>query len=140
MNPLPTNILVNSEVKQIIAVNVLQSSEDVIKGYEKTQKELKKALDVPFLADPWYFIDTRIKFWVSRTFFPNISDIIVRTLEASESVIADQSGKAATVLIHPDLEGLNWFELYNADILIKRGENAARKQIDKIKKLAGKKA
>ncbi len=139
MNPLPTNILVNSDVKQIIAVNVLQSSEDVIKGYEKTQKELKKALDVPFLADPWYFIDTRIKFWVSRTFFPNISDIIVRTLEASESVIADQSGKAATVLIHPDLEGLNWFELYNADILIKRGENAARKQIDKIRKIAGKK-
>lgn len=138
MNPLPTNILVESNIKKIIAINVLQSPEDVIKGYEKNQKELKRALGVPFLVDPWYFIDTRIKNWFNKTFFPNISDIIVRTLEASECVIADQSGKSATVLIHPDLAGLNWFELYNADILIKRGEDAARKQIEEIRNIAGK--
>ncbi|NLE65128.1 MAG: cyclic nucleotide-binding domain-containing protein, partial [Elusimicrobia bacterium] len=36
MNPLPTDVLVARGVKRIIAVNVLQTPEDVIKGYQKT--------------------------------------------------------------------------------------------------------
>ena len=42
MNPLPTNVLVKSDVKRIIAVNVLQTPEDVIKGYEKAQAEITR--------------------------------------------------------------------------------------------------
>lgn len=133
MNPLPTNVLSSTEVKKIIAVNVLQSPDDVIRGYEKTRGELKKALKEPFLKDPWFFLDIRLRFWMNKTFFPNISDIIVRTLEASESVIAEQSGKNADVVIHPDLSGLNWYELYQAECLIKRGEEAAARHIDRIK-------
>ena len=133
MNPLPINVLSASDVKKIIAVNVLQSPTDVIRGYEKTRDELKKALAEPFLKDPWVFLDIRFRFWLNKTFFPNISDIIVRTLEASECVIAEQSARGADIVIHPDLSGLNWYELYQADILIKRGEDAARNHIEKIK-------
>ena len=135
MNPLPTNVLVASDIKKIIAVNVLQSPDDVIKSYERTQKVIHKSLQEPFLKDPWFFIEIRIKFWINRVFFPNISDIIVRTLEASESVIAEQSARAADVLIHPDLVGLNWYELYEAETLIKRGEEATRAQLSKIKEI-----
>ena len=135
MNPLPTNVLVASDIRKIIAVNVLQSPDDVIKSYERTQKAIKKSLDDPFLKDPWIFIEIRIKFWINQTFFPNISDIIVRTLEASESVIAEQSARAADVLIHPDLVGLNWYELYEAETLIQRGEEATRKQLPKIREI-----
>ncbi|MBF0485161.1 MAG: patatin-like phospholipase family protein [Candidatus Omnitrophica bacterium] len=140
MNPLPVNVLVGDDVKRIIAVNVLQSAQDVINGYQKTQNELKKSLEIPFLADPWIFIETRFKFWINKTFFPNISDIIVRTLEASEAVIADQSARQADIVIHPDLSGLNWFELYNADVLIARGEAAAKKHIERIKDIIKKKS
>jgi NTE family protein len=135
MNPLPTNVLASSDVRKIIAVNVLQSPEDVIRGYEKTRNELNKALAEPFLKDPWFFLDIRFRFWLNRTFFPNISDIIVRTLEASECVIAEQSARSADVVIHPDLSGLNWYELYQAEILIKRGEEAARAQLDRIRSM-----
>lgn len=133
MNPLPTNVLVDAQVRKIIAVNVLQSPDDVIKSYRLTQKIIQRSLREPFLKDPWFFIEFRIKFWVNRVFFPNISDIIVRTLEASESVIAEQSARAADVLIHPDLVGLNWYELYQAETLIKRGEEATRAQLPRIK-------
>lgn len=133
MNPLPTNVLKSSDIKKIIAVNVLQSPEDVIKGYEKTRDEFKRALAEPFLKEPWEFLDVRFRFWVNKVFFPNISDIIVRTLEASECVIAEQSARNADIVIHPDLSGLNWYELYQADILIKRGEEAARANLDSIR-------
>ncbi len=133
MNPLPINVLTSTDVKKIIAVNVLQSPDDVIRGYEKTRAELNKALADPFLKDPWIFLDIRFRFWLNKVFFPNISDIIVRTLEASECVIAEQSARGADIVIHPDLSGLNWYELYQADILIKRGEEAARLQVPKIK-------
>jgi predicted acylesterase/phospholipase RssA len=73
---------------------------------------------------------------MNRRFFPNISDIIVRTLEASESVIAQDSGKVADIVIHPDLSGLNWYELYQAEELIKRGEAAARKHLDALRRIA----
>ena len=139
MNPLPTNVLLSGEVRKIIAVNVLQSPEDVIRGYEKTQKALHAALEEPFLKDPWQFVEIRLMFWINKMFFPNISDIIVRTLEASESVIAEQSARAADIVIHPDLSGLNWYELYHAETLIKRGEEAARKQVQQIRDIIYKK-
>jgi NTE family protein len=135
MNPLPTDVIALPHVRKLIAVNVLQSPDDVIRGYQKMQKETKMALAEPFLKDPWYFLDVRLQAWFNRTFFPSISNVIVRTLEASESVIAEQSALAADITIHPDLSGLNWYELYNAEELIKRGEEAARKHIHLIKEL-----
>jgi NTE family protein len=139
MNPLPTNVLVSSDVKRIIAVNVLQTPEDVIRSYEKAQAEIHKSLQVSFVKEPLKYIANHLLCWVNRRFFPNISDIIVRTLEASESVIAQQSGRAADVVIHPDLAGLSWYELYQAEELIKRGEEAARKHIDKLRTIVNKK-
>lgn len=136
MNPLPTNVLVASDVKRIIAVNVLQTPEDVIKGYQKAQEEIRKASQVSFVRRPGAYIMTHLRFWMNRRFFPNISDIIVRTLEASESVIAQDSGRVADIVIHPDLSGLNWYELYQAEELIKRGEEAARKHLELLRRIA----
>jgi predicted acylesterase/phospholipase RssA len=127
---------VASDVKRIIAVNVLQTPEDVIKGYEKAQAEIQRASQVSFVHRPISYLTTHFKFWINRRFFPNISDIIVRTLEASESVIAQDSGRAADIVIHPDLAGLNWYELYQAEELIKRGEDAARKHLDVLRRIA----
>lgn len=135
MNPLPTNVLVSSDIKRIIAVNVLQTPQDVIRSYEKVQAEIQKASEVSFVHTPISYITTHLKFWMNRKFFPNISDIIVRTLEASESVIAQESGRAADLVIHPDLTGLNWYELYQAEELIKRGEDATRKHIDQLRRI-----
>ncbi|MEI8011759.1 MAG: patatin-like phospholipase family protein [Candidatus Omnitrophota bacterium] len=135
MNPLPTDVLVRAGVRRIIAVNVLQSPEDVIKGYEKTSRDLEKSMQVQFIQAPLEYISIRIKLWISHKFFPNISDIMVRTLEASESTLAVQSGRIADVLIHPDLSGLNWYDLHQAEALIKQGEAAARASLDQLRRV-----
>lgn len=138
LNPLPTNVLADMGVKKIIAVNVLQSPEEVNGTQKKDEEELAKCLSLSFREHPFKFIGFRLGRLIFKAFTPNIGDIIVRTLQAAEFVIAEQSAKQADVLIHPDLKGIQWFELYEVNELIKRGEEAAQKSLPAIKVLVNK--
>ena len=135
LNPLPTNVLTALGIKKIIAVNVLQSPHDVTQGYLAQQEQLKKESRISFAKAPWHYIKFRIGQRINRIFFPNISDIIVSTLQATEYVIAEQSGQNADILIHPDLIGINWYELYRVEELIRRGEEATEKLLPSIRDL-----
>jgi NTE family protein len=135
LNPLPTSVLTEMGVKKIIAVNVLQSAEEVDWGQKQQEANLKVSLEIPFDKHPFKFIGFRLGRFMSKKFMPNIADIVVCTLQATEYLIAEQSAKQADVLIHPDLRGISWFELYEANQLIKRGEDAATKALPAIKEL-----
>ena len=135
LNPLPTNVLVDMGVKKIIAVNVLQSPEEFDWSQRKADEELARCFDLPFSKHPFKYIGFRLWMFLSKIFTPNIADIIVRTLQATEFMIAEQSAKQADVLIHPDLKGIQWFELYQVNALIKRGEESAEKALPAIKAL-----
>jgi len=135
LNPLPTNVLADMGVKKIIAVNVLQSPEEVDWAQKRQDEEFVKAQELPFAKHPFKYIGFRLGVLIAKPLTPNIADIIVRTLQASEFVIAEASAKQADVLIHPDLRGINWFELYEVNKLIKRGEEAAEKALPAIKAL-----
>lgn len=135
LNPLPTNVLTSRQIKKIIAVNVLQSPHDVSESFALEQDAELKKERIPWPSAPFRFVWLRVCRVLLRPFRHNISDIIVRTLQASEYVLAEQSAQQADVVIHPDLVGINWFELYKVDELIRRGEEAARKALPEIKKL-----
>jgi len=135
LNPLPTNVLTSRGISKIIAINALQSPDDVVEGYEMFLHELKEQRERPFWKNPFHYVMFRLSRFTCHLFNPNISDIIVRTLQASEHVIAEQSAQQADVVIHPDLVGVNWFELNKVDELIKAGEQAARNCLPEIKKL-----
>lgn len=135
LNPLPTNVVMNLGIKKIIAVNVLQSPEHVTKGYVAEQERLKKESHIPFSKKPWHYVSFRCGLGFKKVFTPNISDIIVRSLQASEYLLAMQSAQYADVVIHPDLSGVKWFELYKVDELVKAGEEATRKVLPEIKQL-----
>lgn len=68
-------------------------------------------------------------------FNPIIPDIIIRTLQASEYVIAEQSAQQADVVIHPELVGVNWHELDKVDQLLEAGVEAARQKLPEIKRM-----
>ena len=99
------------------------------KHQEKRDKERS------FLKAPWKYITFRLGRILSKPFNPNISDIIIQTLQASEYVISEQNAQQADVLIHPDLVGIKWHQLDRAEELIKSGEEAARNLLPEIKKL-----
>lgn len=135
LNPLPTNVLVDMGVKKIIAVNVLQSPQDAAYTVELERERQTKLLQIPFNKHPMKYILIRLGNLLGKRLSPNVADIIVRTLQASEYILAEASAKQADVLIHPDLRGINWFELYEVNELIIRGEEAAQKALPAIKEL-----
>jgi len=135
VNPLPTNVLVSRGIRKIIAVNVLQSPADVTRGYEAHQSHLLVEEKIPFQKAPLRYLGVRSHRLLKKIFYPNISDIIIRSLQATEYVLAEQSAQQAHVVIHPDLAELNWFELYQVDKLIKSGEAAALAKLPEIKRL-----
>ncbi len=138
MNPLPTNVMAQNGIKKIIAVNVLQSPEDVSKSFELYKKRIEQQKAIPFHKAPFHYVGFRISRLFARLFRPNIADIIVFTLQAAEYVIAEQSAEQADVNIHPDAFDINWYELYKVDALIQAGEQAARQALPQIKALIAK--
>jgi NTE family protein len=135
LNPLPTNVLSSRGIKKIIAVNVLQSPEDVSQGFDITKSQIKSKQAVLFRRAPMRFLKFRIAQAFFKLFEPNISDIIIQTLQASGYVISEQNAQLADIVIHPDLVGIKWYQLDKVTDLIQRGEEATRAQLPAIKKL-----
>ncbi|MDD3375114.1 MAG: patatin-like phospholipase family protein [Candidatus Omnitrophica bacterium] len=135
VNPLPTNVLASMGIRKIIAVNILKSPQDVLKDYQISKEKEEKKRPSFALALPFYFLQRCIaKAW-TKLLTPNICDIIVSSFQSVDYVLAEQSAQQADVLIHPDLTGIDWFELYKVDELIRSGEVATQNKINDIKQV-----
>jgi NTE family protein len=115
INPLPTEPLFKMGVKKIIAVNVTPSREDVLKQYEKIKN-----------------VETSDGQYYQKKLKTNILDIIFSSIEVMQSQIAQKEAQLADIVLHPDMSGLYWLELHRAREFAKRGEDEARKNLDKI--------
>ncbi len=135
MNPLPTNVLVDMGIKKIIAVNVLQSPEQASWGQKQEVEQMRQQANVSFKDEPLHYLGNHLAHLFLTSITPNIADIVVRTLQASEYILAEKSAKQADVLIHPDLSGINWFEIYEVTKLLKRGQEAGLKHLPDIQAL-----
>lgn len=125
INPLPTEVLFKMGVKKIIAVNVTPSREDIIREYEK----IKAQLSVKAAAKrPWF----DLRRFVQERLRTNIVDIIFSSIEVMQAEMAQKEAELADIVLHPDTQGLHWLELHRALEFAHRGEEEARKNIDKI--------
>lgn len=115
INPLPTEPLFKMGVKKIIAVNITPSREDVLKQYEKIKN-----------------IETSDGQYYQKKLKTNILDIIFSSIEVMQSQIAQKEAQLADIVLHPDTSGMYWLELHRAKEFAKRGEDEARKNLDKI--------
>lgn len=135
LNPLPTNVLTSLGIKRIIAVNVLQSPEDVVAGVEYWQEEERKVAAKPFWKSPLEFVGYRMSKLITPLFMPHVPDVIIRSLQACEYEISLANAQQADVVIHPELVGVNWYELNKVDQLLQAGEEAARYKLPEIKRM-----
>ncbi|MFH1440906.1 MAG: patatin-like phospholipase family protein [Candidatus Omnitrophota bacterium] len=130
ISPLPTEVLFRMGLRKIIAVNVTPTREDILRQYEKIKDELaatKEALK----RRKWF----RIKQYFQNRFKTNILDIIFSSIELMQSQMIQKEGQLADIVLHPDTSGLHWLELYKSAEFSQRGEEEARRNLDKIKKI-----
>lgn len=139
VNPLPTNVLTALGVQKIIAINVMKSPDDVARDIAALHHEEELLRSVRFSRMPIRFIKIKISGFLQHLWFPNIFDIIVKSFQSAGYVLAEQSAQQADVLIHPDLTGIDWYELYKVDRLIASGEAAAQAKIEDLRQLISRK-
>lgn len=125
INPLPTEPLFKMGVRKIIAVNVTPSREDILRQFER----MKGRVSPDILSKKKWF---DIKQYFRDKFRINILDIIFSSIEILQSEVAQKEAQLADIVLHPDTSGLFWLELHRALDFAKRGEEEARRNLDKI--------
>ena len=125
--PLPTEPLMQMGVKKIIAVNVTPSREDILKQLAKLKEVTSLGL-IGGNKNKALGLFSRLK----NIFNFNIVNIIFSSVEVLQSEVARREGELADIVLHPDTSGLFWLELHRSDEFARRGEQEARKHLDKI--------
>lgn len=129
INPLPTEPLIEMGVKKIIAVNVTPSREDILTQYEKIREGVVPGGEKSLLPR------LRIKDYLKEKFKNNILDLIFSSVEIMQSEVAKKEAMLADVVLHPDLAGMHWLELHRAEEFARRGEEEARRNLARIRKI-----
>lgn len=128
VNPLPTEPLLKMGVRKIIAVNVTPSREDIMRQYDKMKQNFTVVSSKGIPKKHWF----NLKQHIQELFKTNILDIIFSSIELLQSEVAQKEAQLADLVLHPDNSGLFWLELHRAREFAKRGEEEARKNLDKI--------
>jgi NTE family protein len=127
INPLPTEPLFKIGVKRIIAVNVTPSQGDLVSQYEKIKTDLSSTCDV-IRGNNWF----GLRQYFRNKFKNNILDLVFSSVEALQSAVAQKEAQLADIVLHPDTTGLHWLEWHRAKEFSKRGEDEARRNLDRI--------
>ncbi|MCM8780591.1 MAG: cyclic nucleotide-binding domain-containing protein [Candidatus Omnitrophica bacterium] len=127
INPLPTEVLLKMGVKKIIAVSVTPSREDSLRQYEKIKEKFAETYKVD--KKRWW---PNLKILFQNKFKANILDIIFSSIEVMQSEIIQKEAQLADIVLHPNTEGMHWLELHRAEEFAHRGEEEARKNLDRI--------
>ncbi len=130
VSPLPTEPLFKMGVKKIIAVDVTPSKGDISRQYERLKEQIT-ILPESLKKRRWFDLRQAVK----GIFRINILDIIFSSVEILQSEVAQKEAQFADVLLHPDTSGLYWLELHRGREFAKRGEEEARRNLDKILRL-----
>ncbi len=135
LSPLPIRALHAAGANKVIAVNVFPTSKDILE--RRIMKEEAAEKESQIMAQK--SVVTRAFFkcrkTLARCLFPNVFDILMNTIQAMESEIAEIEGDAADVLLRPVVPEANWVDFFKPKPFIKRGEEETIKHLPRIKAL-----
>ena len=135
LEPVSVGTLVRMGINKIIAVNVLPSPENAVRSYElncRRQEEERKKVEAGSL---WAKFLYRLRLGFIKVFFPNVLDIIVNSMQTMEYAIAEADCQKADVVISPVAEGVDWFDFFRVEDLVKKGEEESNKSLAAIKNI-----
>lgn len=132
VEPVPIGTLVRMGVKKIIAVNVLPSPENAIRNYEFNQSRIANERKKAEAGSLWNKFSYRMGIGFNKLFSPNIMDIIVHSIQSMEYVIAESDCQKADIVLSPIADGVDWFDFFKVEVLIRKGEEEAGKMLAAI--------
>ncbi len=135
LDPVPVDVLHNMGVHKVIAVNTLPSPEDIARRQQELAEEWARLAREAAARGRLNNFSFQIKrgFW--NWLDTNIFDVIMHTMQGMEYVLAEAQCAQADVALHPTIPRVNWWEFYNVDQLIRRGEEETEAHLAEIKKL-----
>ena len=135
LDPVPVDVLNRMGVHKVIAVNTLPSPEDIGRRHQELAEE-RVRLARQAQAQGWL---VNLSFRLRRGFWnwmdTNIFDVIMHTMQGMEYALAEAQCAQADVALHPTVPRVNWWEFYNVEQLIRRGEEETQAHLPEIKKL-----
>ena len=135
LDPVPVDVLHRMGIHKVIAVNTLPSPEDISRRYQELAEERIRLTREAQSQGRLNMAAFRMRqgFW--NWMDTNIFDVIMHTMQGMEYVLAEAQCAQADVALHPTIPRVNWWEFYNVDQLIRRGEEEAEAHLPEIKKL-----
>jgi len=135
LDPVPVDVLHNMGVHKVIAVNTLPSPEDITRRHQELAEERARLAREAQSRGRLSLVGFRMRqgFW--NWLDTNIFDVIMHTMQGMEYLLAEAQCAQADVALHPTIPRINWWEFYNVDQLIRRGEEEAEAHLAEIKKL-----
>ena len=133
IEPVPIGTLVRQGIKKIIAVNVLPSPENTIRSYEFNQRRQAEERKIAQAASSWARLLYYLRLGLNKALSPNILDIIVNSIQSMEYVIAESDCQKADIVINPIADGVDWFDFFKVETLIKKGEEETSRVLSALK-------
>jgi NTE family protein len=130
INPLPTEALFKIGTNKIIAVNVTPSREDIARQLEAMKERIAPSRET-LKKRKWFSLKRYLRGKVKN----NILEVVFSSIEVMQSELVQREAELADIVLHPDTLGLHWMELHRAEEFAKRGEEEARRNLDKIWKI-----
>jgi NTE family protein len=125
-NPVPVDVLIRSGVSKIIAVNTFPSAETMKQYRHSIEQEAMKSLPQSLrMRETGPLIDTPT----------NIIKLYMRFLNAVQARSAQEACAKADVVISPTVPDGFWYDYYNPERYIRRGEQAAEFALPQLKEL-----
>ncbi len=135
LDPVPVDVLNRMGVHKVIAVNTLPSPEDITRRHQELAEE-RIRLSREAAAKGWgALLSFRMRQEVWNWMDTNIFDVIMHTMQGMEYVLAEAQCAQADVALHPTIPRVNWWEFYNVEQLIRRGEEETEAHLPEIRKL-----
>jgi NTE family protein len=125
-SPVPVDVLARAGVSRIIAVNTISSYEEL--------KLKRQASAGPHFKFPW----TKRRIHETGPLIETPTTIIKvynRFMNAMQARIAEDACASADVVIRPVVSGGVWYDFYNPERYIRRGEEAVEAALSQLQEL-----
>ena len=135
LDPVPVDVLFKSGAKKVIAVNVLPGPKNIYERNMALKELAKEEMNMLRQGSLDEKICVHLTRFFRKVFTPNISDVIMTSMQAMEYSIAEISCCKADVSLHPVLSNAASTDFHLVKQFVKIGEEETLRHIDKIRAL-----